>query len=100
MSKESKHSLVQNESVTELRFGCLSLKNPILRDKCWVKGKIALLRKPAILGRRWTHVPKNQVPPANQEQEVFFIYLFVCLFIYLYFIFGCVGSSLLCVGFL
>ena len=27
-----------------------------------VKGKIALLRKPAILGRRWTHVPKNQLP--------------------------------------
>lgn len=31
--------------VTELWFCCSSLKNPILRDKYWVKGKIALLRK-------------------------------------------------------
>ena len=37
-------------------------KNPILRHKCWVKGKIALLRKLAILGRKWTHVLKNQLP--------------------------------------
>lgn len=36
--------------------------SPILRDKCCRKGKIALLRKPAVLGRRWTCVPKNQFP--------------------------------------
>ena len=35
--------------ITKLRFSCSSLKNPILRDTCWVKGKIALLRKSAIL---------------------------------------------------
>ena len=52
--------------VTELTFGYLSLKNPILRDKCSVKGKIALVRKLAILGRRWTHVPKNQFLTANE----------------------------------
>ena len=27
--------------------------------KCWVKGMVV------ILGRRWTHVPKNQLPNAN-----------------------------------
>ena len=42
------------------------LRIQYLRDRCWRKGKIALLRKPAILGRRWTHVPKNQLPIANQ----------------------------------
>ena len=52
--------------VTELTFGYLSLKNPILRDKCSVKGKITLVRKLAILGRRWTHVPKNQFLTANE----------------------------------
>ena len=35
-----------------------------------MKGKIALLRKPAILRRRWTHVPKNQLLTGNQGQEV------------------------------
>ena len=45
--------------VTELRFTCSSLKNLIPRDKCQVKGKTALLRRMAILGRRWTHEPKN-----------------------------------------
>ena len=59
------------EIVTELRFGCSLLKNPIRRDKCWVKGKIALLRKPAILGRKWTHVPKNQLPIADQGARAF-----------------------------
>ena len=34
-------------------------KNLILRDKSWAKGKAALLRKLAVLGRRWTQVPKN-----------------------------------------
>ena len=58
-------------TVTELGFDCSSLKNPILRDKCWVEGKIALLRKPAILGRRWTHVPKNQLPIADLGTRVF-----------------------------
>lgn len=29
------------------------------------KRKDALLGKPAILGRRWTHVPKNQLPVAS-----------------------------------
>lgn len=42
-------------------FGFSSLKNPILIDKCWAEEKTALLRKPAILGRRWTHVPNNQL---------------------------------------
>ena len=37
------------------------LKNPIPRDKHWVKEKIALLRKPAILGRREIH-PKEPSP--------------------------------------
>ena len=49
-----------------LRFSCSLLKNLILKDKCWVKGKIALLRKQTILGRRWTHVPKNQLPVVDQ----------------------------------
>ena len=46
-------------TVTELRFTCSSLKNPIPRDKCQVKGKTALSRRMAILGRRQTHEPKN-----------------------------------------
>jgi len=56
--------------VTKLRFGCLSLKNP-LRDKCWVKGKIALLRKLAILRRKWTHILKNQLFLADQDKGEF-----------------------------
>jgi len=28
-----------------------------------VEGKIALLRKLPVLGRRWTHAPKNQLLP-------------------------------------
>ena len=36
-------------------------KNLILRDKTWAKGKAALLRKLAVLGRRWTQVPKNEI---------------------------------------
>lgn len=31
---------------TELRFSCSSFKNSILRYRCWIKGQIALLRKP------------------------------------------------------
>ena len=50
-------------------FLCLLLKNPILRDKCGVKLKTALLRKPAVLGRQRTNVPKNQLPLADQGQE-------------------------------
>ena len=46
-------------NVTYLRFSCLLPKNPIPRDKCWVKGKTAFLRKLRILGWRWTHVPKS-----------------------------------------
>ena len=46
-------------SVTELRFTCSSLRHPIPRDKRQVKGKTALLRRMAILGRRQTHEPKN-----------------------------------------
>lgn len=52
-------SFFSSPCITTLGSVC---KNPILRDKCWVKGKIASLRKPAILGGRWTHVPKNQLP--------------------------------------
>lgn len=48
--------------VTKFRLGCSSLKTPIQGDKYWVKEKIFLLRKLTILGRRWTHVPKNQLP--------------------------------------
>ena len=50
----------------ELRFSCLSLKNPILREKCWVKGKVALLKKLVILRRKWTHV-QSQLPPSPTE---------------------------------
>ena len=47
------------------------LKDPILRDMCWVKAKIALLGKLTILGRSWTHVPKNQIPIADQRARDF-----------------------------
>ena len=55
-------------SVTDLKLESPLLKSSwfILRDKCWVKGKVALLRKSAILGRTWTHVPKNKLPSASQ----------------------------------
>ena len=46
------------------------LNNPILRDKCLIE-KIALLRKPVILGRRWIHVPKNQFISAHQGARLF-----------------------------
>ena len=51
--------------VTKLSFGCSSLKNLIMKDKCRVKGKIALLKKPAILGRRWTHAPPPKQLPTS-----------------------------------
>ena len=59
-------------SVIDLKLESSLLKSswPIVRDKCWVKGKVALLRKSAILGRRWTHVPKTQTSlcqPGGQE---------------------------------
>ena len=54
-----------------LTFGCPSLKNPILGDKCSAKGKTALVRKPAILGRRWTHNPKNRFLTANEGARAF-----------------------------
>ena len=57
--------------VIRLRFNCLLLKKSILRDKCWVKGKIPLLREPAILGRRWTHNPKNRFLTANEGARAF-----------------------------
>ena len=50
-------------------FNCSLLKNPILRDKRGVKLKIALLSKPAGLGRQMTNVPKNQLSLADQGQE-------------------------------
>lgn len=53
---------VETKTVIRLRFNWLSLRKPILRDKFQVKGKRALLRKLAILERRWTLVPKNQLP--------------------------------------
>ena len=34
-----------------------------------MQGKIALLRKLAILGRRWASVPKTQFPLANQGKN-------------------------------
>ena len=46
---------------TELRFSCSSFKNLIPKYRCWIKGQIALLRKPETLGRRWSHVPKGQL---------------------------------------
>ena len=55
--------------VTELGFDYASLHNPILTDSAWVEEKISLLRKLTILGRRWTHVPKNQLPLVHQEEE-------------------------------
>lgn len=33
--------------------------------QCWIEGKITLLRKGTILGRRWTCVPKKQLPIVN-----------------------------------
>ena len=35
------------------------------------KAKIALLAKLTILGRSWTHVPKNQIPIADQRARDF-----------------------------
>lgn len=40
------------ESVTKPTLSGSLLKSPILRDKCWIKGKITLLRKPATLERQ------------------------------------------------
>ena len=57
--------------VTELGFDYASLHNPILTDSAWVEEKISLLRKLTILGRRWTHVPKNQLPIDHQGTRVF-----------------------------
>ena len=51
-----------SDVVTKLRFDCSSFKNLRLRNKCWAKGKIVLLRKMTVLRRRWTHVPKNYLP--------------------------------------
>ena len=42
-----------------------------IRDTCWVKAKIALLGKLTILGRSWTHVPKNQIPIVDQRARDF-----------------------------
>ena len=50
-------------------FLSLLLKNPTLRDKRGVNLKIALLRKPAVLRRQRTNVPKNQLPLSDQGQE-------------------------------
>ena len=50
-------------------FLSLLLKNPTLRDKRGVNLKIALLRKPAVLRRQRSNVPKNQLPLADQGQE-------------------------------
>lgn len=45
--------------VMELMFSCLSLRNPMLGVKCWVKGKMAVMRKLAILGKK---CPKESSP--------------------------------------
>ena len=50
-------------------FSYSLLKNPILRDKCGIELKIALLRKAAVLGRQRTNAPKNQLLFADQVQE-------------------------------
>ena len=50
-------------------FSCSLLKNLMLREKCGVKLKIALLRKAAVLGRQRTNAPKNQLLFADQVQE-------------------------------
>lgn len=57
------------QTVTKLRFGCLSLRNPTQRDKWWVKGKIALLRKPEILQRKDLCPQKNKLPIADKRPE-------------------------------
>ena len=57
--------------VAELGFSCSLLKNPTLKDKCWVKRKIALLGKLVILGRSWMHVPGNQLPTVGQGAKGF-----------------------------
>ena len=50
--KTSLSKFKKTKIVTQLRFSCSLLKNSILRDKCWVKEKIVLLRKLAIFRRR------------------------------------------------
>ena len=37
----------------------LALENQYSRGKCWLEGKVALIRKADNLGRRRTHVPKT-----------------------------------------
>ena len=45
--------------VAELGFSCSWLKNPTLKDKCWVKGRIALLGKIVILGEKLDAHPQE-----------------------------------------
>ena len=66
---KGKQALKGRYSVVKLLnsgFLCLLLKNPTLRDKRGVNLKIALLRKPAVLRRQRTNVPKNQLLLADQ----------------------------------
>ena len=60
-------------NVTYIRFSCLLPKNPLPRDKCWVKEKTALLRKLTILGWRWTHVPKSNFQLPRSFWETFLV---------------------------
>lgn len=48
--------------VTILRFGCLSLKSPILRDKCGVKGKVSFIEEAGNLGEKVVSYPKEPSP--------------------------------------
>ena len=53
----------------EIQFWLLIVKNPALRNKCWVKRNVALLL--AILGWKWTYVSKNQLSIVNQGARAF-----------------------------
>lgn len=55
--------------VSKLRFHCSSFKNPILRDKCWIKGKIALLKSQQSLGEDGLTSQRTTFPLSIRRQE-------------------------------
>ena len=61
---------VTGHLVTEPKFACSWLRNPTLREKHWVKRKVSFISEASNIGRRWTHVPKNQLPIVNPGQEL------------------------------
>ena len=61
LMKEVKEDLSSWEC-SRTQLAAHQLKDPMPRDRCWVNGKVALLRKRAALEKRGAHVPKNQLP--------------------------------------